>query len=44
MHQHIQAYLAYLELERGLSRTTCESYRQDLALFETFVAQRKLTA
>ncbi|MDP3703961.1 MAG: site-specific tyrosine recombinase, partial [Candidatus Omnitrophota bacterium] len=33
---------AYLQLERGLSPTTLSSYRQDLALFETFLKQRRI--
>ena len=34
--------MAYLELERGLSPTTRVSYRQDLALFETFLTSRRV--
>ncbi len=33
-------YLAYLQLERGLSETTRASYRQDLALFNAFLQSR----
>ncbi len=44
MRQHLEAFLAYLELERGLSATTRASYQHDLALFETFLRQRKLEA
>lgn len=40
MRQHLEEFLAYLELERGLSPTTRSSYQQDLALFETFLRQR----
>ena len=44
MRQPIEAYLSYLELERGLSQTTRSSYRQDLALFEAFLKQRKIAS
>ena len=44
MREHIEAFLSYLELERGLSPTTRSSYRQDLALFETFLKQRRISA
>ena len=40
MRSHIEEFLSYLQLERGLSPTTRSSYRQDLALFETFLKQR----
>ena len=40
MHQEIDEYLAYLELERGLSLTTRTSYRLDLARFEVFLGAR----
>jgi integrase/recombinase XerD len=36
----IADFLAYLQLERGLSPTTRESYAQDLTLFETFLRRR----
>ena len=39
---HVDEYLSYLELERGLSPTTRSSYRQDLALFEGFLKQRRV--
>ena len=42
MHQQIEEFLSYLELERGLSPTTCVSYRNDLALFETFLTSRQV--
>ncbi len=42
MNRHIQEYLAYLQLERGLSPTTRASYALDLALFEAFSRQRRL--
>ena len=44
MRQQIEDYLAYLQLERGLSIATCSSYRQDLGLFERFLAQRAVRA
>src|SRR3989338_1473329 len=44
MRESIREFLLYLELERGLSPTTRASYQQDLALFETFLRQRKIVA
>lgn len=35
--QQIEAYLSYLQLERGLSPTTRSSYRHDLQLFAAFL-------
>lgn len=40
MREHMDAYLAYLRLERGLSPTTQLSYRQDLGLFAAFLKPR----
>ena len=40
----IEEFLAYLHLERGLSRSTVESYRLDLKLFEGFLARAGVTA
>ncbi len=37
-------FLAYLELERGLSRNTLEAYRSDLAQFGAFLERRRLNA
>jgi integrase/recombinase XerD len=37
-------FLAYLELERGLSRNTLEAYRTDLSQFGEFLAARHATA
>lgn len=42
MRQSIEAFLTYLALERGLSRTTCASYSLDLALFEAFLKKRRV--
>ena len=42
MHDQVEAYLSYLQLERGLSPTTLSSYRQDLVLFEAFLKQRRI--
>ena len=36
-------FLAYLELERGLSRNTLEAYGSDLQQFSAFVSRRGLT-
>lgn len=41
---HVEEYLAYLELERGLSPTTRSSYRQDVALFGDFLKSRGVGA
>jgi integrase/recombinase XerD len=35
-------FLAYLELERGLSRNTLEAYRSDLLQFGAFLGRRRL--
>jgi integrase/recombinase XerD len=37
-------FLAYLELERGLSRNTLEAYRSDLAQFGAFLDRERLRA
>jgi len=37
-------FLAYLELERGLSRNTLEAYRSDLLQFGEFLHRRELSA
>jgi len=42
MRAQIEEYLAYLELERGLSPTTRASYAQDLGLFEAFLHTRRI--
>ena len=42
MPGYVEEFLSYLELERGLSRTTRESYRGDLALFEAFLSARRI--
>ena len=44
MQQQIEEFLSYLELERGLSRTTRDSYRIDLALFTGFLKSRQIGA
>ena len=44
MREQIDGYLAYLELERGLSATTRSSYRQDLEAFARFLQGRKVSA
>ena len=40
MRPHIDAYLAHLKLERGLSPTTLVSYAEDLRAFERFYRTR----
>ncbi len=42
MQEQIEAFLTYLELERGLSPTTRVSYRYDLQLFTAFLATRNI--
>jgi integrase/recombinase XerD len=44
MQRLILDFLAYLELERGLSRNTLEAYRSDLHQFSAFLDRRGLTA
>lgn len=44
MRSEIDAYLAHLKLERGLSPTTLTSYAQDLRFFEQFCRRRGLSA
>jgi len=44
MRKHIDEYLVYLELERGLSATTRASYAQDLALLARFLKGRGVTS
>ena len=41
---HLLDFLAYLELERGLSRNTLSSYRSDLLQFGAFLAGRGSSA
>lgn len=36
----IDGFIGFLELERGLSRRTCENYQSDLAQCATFLARR----
>jgi integrase/recombinase XerD len=40
MKQQLEEYLTYLALERGLSRTTCASYAQDLTMFQVFLQRQ----
>lgn len=42
MQEQIEAFLTYLELERGLSPTTRVSYRYDLKLFTAFLTTRNI--
>jgi integrase/recombinase XerD len=42
MREQVDAYLTYLELERGLSRLTRLSYQHDLAVFEAFLRARRI--
>ena len=44
MHAQILDFLAYLELERGLSRNTLEAYRSDLLQLREFLDRRQLSA
>src|SRR4051794_25047144 len=41
---HLLDFLAYMELERGMSRNTLSSYRSDLLQFGAFLAERGVTA
>jgi len=40
MHRRIESYLAYLEAVRNLSPHTVESYRNDLVLYEAYLARK----
>ncbi len=42
MREQIDAFLTYLELERGVSPATRTSYQHDLRLFETFLRKRNV--
>lgn len=42
LRQHLEEFLSYLELERGVSPTTLASYRQDLELFAAFLMRRRI--
>jgi integrase/recombinase XerD len=44
MERLILDFLAYLELERGLSRNTLSAYRSDLLQFGAFLDRRRLAA
>lgn len=44
MREHLEGYLSYLQLERGLSPTTLSSYRQDVGLFEAFLKARGISS
>jgi integrase/recombinase XerD len=39
----IDGFISFLELERGLSRLTCESYLSDLRQCAAFLAQKKIS-
>jgi len=41
---HVLDFLAYLELERGISQNTLQSYRSDLLQFGAFLTKRRLGA
>ncbi len=44
MQQHLDAFLSYVELERGLSATTRSSYHQDLVVFLAFLKRQQVNA
>lgn len=43
LKKDIEAFLAYLQLERGLSVTTISSYAQDLGMFVIFLGKRNIS-
>ena len=43
MQEQIDGFLAYLELERGLSPTTLVSYAYDLKLFGAYLKSRRVS-
>jgi len=44
MERLLGDFLAYMELERGLSRNTLDAYRSDLLQFAAFLRRRRLSA
>lgn len=42
--QEIDAFIAFLELERGLARRTCENYQSDLVQCATFLVRRGVSS
>ena len=44
MERLLGDFLAYMELERGLSRNTLDAYRSDLLQFTAFLRRRRLSA
>ena len=44
MERLLGDFLAYMELERGLSRNTLDAYRSDLLQFAAFLHRRRLSA
>ena len=43
MDELIQEYLHYLQIERGLSKNTRESYARDLSQYQQFLGQHQIT-
>ncbi len=44
MDTHLEAFFSYLQLERGLSASTLQSYRSDLAFFRKFLEEKGVTS
>jgi integrase/recombinase XerD len=42
MQQHIEAYLNYIRVEKGLARNTSDAYRRDLALWMNFISPKSI--
>lgn len=39
----VQDYISFLKIEKGLSESTLDSYKQDLVLYQNFLEERQIT-
>lgn len=42
MKNHLEEYLHYLKIERGLSENTIQSYKRDLSQYFSFLDEKRL--